>query len=447
MRHGGKIALFLVVLMFGVVVASGCISSGTTSTTSKASTTSAPTSSTSTSSATQTAKPVEIVVYGQWGGVEGQNFQNALKQYEKEHPNVKIKYVIQSKLRDAVLTELATGSPGFDIAILPWPALIKELGQKGQLEPMNSVVDAYKGDIMENLLAPVKSGSTYYAVPIKAWAKPGIWYNVHVFKDNNLQPPKTLDDLKQVCQVLKSKGIQPMASGAADKWPLSDIFEAVLIRVGGPELHNDLMLHKVKWTDPKVLQAFKVLSDLLKEGCYGDPKVAIGEKWEAQVARLGEGKVAMYFMGNWINLMLQKEGYKPGTDYDLIPFPEINPNAQFAIVAGGDWVIIPKGAPHKEAAFELAKWLAGPEYQKIMVEQKGYLAPNLEVPKSAYDAVDAKIVDMMAKYPVVPDLDDNAPPGFQPVIWNKLFELWANPDNYKQIAQELEQSAEQYYKS
>ncbi|WP_324735117.1 extracellular solute-binding protein [Thermococcus sp. SY098] len=436
-----KFALLLSLFLLSAIVA-GCISQKEATTPTSPSPTSSPTSPTQTQQ-----KTVEVIVYGQWGGVEGQNFQNALKQYEKEHPNVKIKYVIQSKLRDAVLTELATGSPGFDIAILPWPALIKELGEKGQLEPLNSVVDAYKGEIMENLLEPVKSGNTYYGVPIKAWAKPGIWYNVHVFKNNNLEPPKTLDELKQVCDVLKSKGIQPMASGAADKWPLSDIFEAVLIRVGGPELHQKLMKHEVKWTDPQVVEAFKILSDLLKQGCYGDPKVAIGEKWEAQVARLGKGEVAMYFMGNWINLMLQKEGYKPGVDYDLIPFPEINPNVDFAIVAGGDWIIIPKNAPHKEAALELAKWFAGPEYQKIMVEQKGYLAPNLKVPKSAYDPVDAKIIDMMAKYTVVPDLDDNVPSGFQPVIWNKLFELWANPDNYKQIAQELEQAAQQYYKS
>ena len=437
--HAKKGALLLSVLLLAAFV-SGCISGGGTSTTPQ------PSSPTSASSTT-TQKPVEVVIYGQWGGVEGQNFQNALKVYEQEHPNVKIKYVVQSKLRDAVLTELATGSPGFDIAIMPWPALITELAQKNQLESMNSVVDSYKGDIMENLLKPVEVGGTYYAVPIKAWAKPGIWYNVHDFEKYNLKPPETLDDLKADCSVFKQKGIQPMASGAADKWPLSDIFEAVLIRVGGPQLHNDLMLHKVKWTDPKVMEAFKVLSDLIKEGCYGDPKVAIGEKWEVQVSRLGKGEVAMYFMGNWINLMLQKQGYKPGTDYDLIPFPVINSSADFAIVAGGDWVVIPKGAPHKEAAFELAKWLAGPEYQKIMVEQKGYLAPNLKVPKSAYDPVDAKIVDMMAKYTVVPDLDDNAPSGFQPIIWNKLFELWANPDNYQQIAQELEKYAEQYYGS
>jgi multiple sugar transport system substrate-binding protein len=433
-----SLATALVVVL--AVFAAGCITGSTTSTSSS------PSSSGSETTSTQ-QKQVTVVIYGQWGGVEGQNFESALKTYEQEHPNVKIKYVIQSKLRDSVLTELATGSPNFDIAILPWPALIKELGQKGQLEPMNSVVNYYNGEIQKDLLNMVKVGDTYYAVPIKAWAKPGIWYNVHDFEKYNLTPPETLDQLKQDCEIFKQHGIQPMASGAADKWPLSDIFEAVLIRVGGPQLHNDLMLHKVKWTDPRVIEAFKVLSDLIKNGCYGDPQTAIGEKWEAQVPRLANGEVAMYFMGNWIVLMLEKQGAKPGTDFGLIPFPVINQSAKFAIVAGGDWVVIPKKAPHKEAAMELAKWLAGPEYQEIMVKKKGYLAPNLQVPMSAYDPTDAKVVEWMKKYGIVPDLDDNAPSGFQPIIWNKLFELWANPDNYQKIAQELEQYAEQYYKS
>ncbi len=440
------LSIAMVFVLVLAVVAAGCISGGGTSTT-QTSTSSSGQATTTSQTTTTSQKPVEVVIYGQWGGVEGQNFESALKVYEQEHPNVKIKYVVQSKLRDSVLTELATGSPSFDIAILPWPALIKELGQKGQLEPMNSVVNAYNGEIQKDLLNMVTVGNTYYAVPIKAWAKPGIWYNVHDFEKYNLEPPKTLDQLKQDCKIFKENGIQPMASGAADKWPLSDIFEAVLIRVGGPQLHNDLMLHKVKWTDPRVLEAFKILRDLIKEGCYGNPQTAIGEKWEAQVPRLANGQVAMYFMGNWIVLMLEKEGAKPGTDFGLIPFPVINQSAKFAIVAGGDWVVIPKNAPHKEAAMELAKWLAGPQYQEIMVKKKGYLAPNLKVPLSAYDPTDAKVVEWMKEYGIVPDLDDNAPPGFQPIIWNKLFEFWANPDNYKQIAEQLEQYAEQYYKS
>ncbi|NJE11985.1 ABC transporter substrate-binding protein [Thermococcus sp. LS2] len=359
-RNVKKLALLLSLLLLGVVIA-GCISQKETTSPSPT-TTEKPTE----------VKPVEVIVYGQWGGSEGEAFMKAVEEFNKAHKDIQIKYVQQSKLRDAVLSELAAGSPNFDIAILPWPALIKELGQKGQLEDLTPIVNKYSGQIMQNLLDPVNLNGVYYGIPIKAWAKPGIWYNVHVFKDNNLEPPKTLDELKQVCDVLKSKGIQPLASGAADKWPLSDVFEAVLLRVGGPELHQKLMKHEVSWTDPQVLEVFKIISDLLKQGCYGDPKVAIGEKWEAQVARLGKGEVAMYFMGNWINLMLQSEGYKPGVDYDLIPFPKINDVPQ-AIVAGGDWVIVPKNAPHKEAALKVAEWFAGPEYQEIMVRGKATL--------------------------------------------------------------------------
>ena len=437
-RDVKKAALLLSLFLLGVIVA-GCISQKETTT--------SPTAAPTTTEKPTEAKPVEVIVYGQWGGSEGEAFMKAIEEFNKAHKDIQIKYVQQSKLRDAVLSELAAGSPNFDIAILPWPALIKELGQKGQLEDLTPIVNEHSGQIMQNLLDPVNLNGVYYGIPIKAWAKPGIWYNVHVFKDNNLQPPKTLDELKQVCNVLKGRGIQPLASGAADKWPLSDIFEAVLLRVGGPELHQKLMRHEVKWTDPQVIKAFKIISDILKQGCYGDPKVAIGEKWEAQVARLGKGEVAMYFMGNWINLMLQSEGYKPGVDYDLIPFPTINPNVKPAMVAGGDWIIVPKNAPHKEAALKVAEWLAGAQYQEIMVRQKGYLAPNLAVPKEAYDPADYRVVEIMKNSAVVPDLDDNVPSGFQPVIWDALFRLWANPDDYQKIAEDLEKQAKDYYTS
>ncbi|NJE11984.1 hypothetical protein [Thermococcus sp. LS2] len=78
---------------------------------------------------------------------------------------------------------------------------------------------------------------------------------------------------------------------------------------------------------------------------------------------------------------------------------------------------------------------------------KGYLAPNLAVPKEAYDPADYRVVEIMKDSIVVPDLDDNVPSGFQPVIWDALFRLWANPDDYQKIAEELEKQAKDYYTS
>ncbi|HID05265.1 MAG TPA: extracellular solute-binding protein, partial [Aigarchaeota archaeon] len=149
-----------------------------------------------------------------------------------------------------------------------------------------------------------------------------------------------------------------------------------------------------------------------------------------------ERKVGIYFMGNWINLMLQERGYRPGVDYDVFAFPETT-----GIVAGGDWAFIPKFAKNKEAARKLLEFLAGAESQTIMVKLKGFLATNKDVPKDVYDAADRNIVNMLETLSVLPDLDDSTPSEFQLLFWDKLKELWANPDALDSVLEELEQKA------
>jgi len=402
----------------------------------------------------QPAKPKEVVVYSQWGGVEGENFAAALKVFE-EKTGIKVRIVQQSDIRTAIQTELAAGAPQFDVAIVPWPAFVRELGRDGKLMDLTPIYDEL--DLKNKVINPdsytevVKADGKYYAVPIKAWAKPGIWYNVHVFQDLGISVPSsgimTFDEFLQVCEQIKNAGIQPLAAGGQDKWPLTDFTEAVILRIGGPDLQYKLMHHQISWTDPQVKEVFATIADLIKKGYFGSTPTA--EPWAEQIGRLANGEVAMYFMGNWLNLMMQDQYNKqPGTDYDLMLFPKIKDGVPIAIVAGGDWAIAPANAPHPDAAKELLKWLAGPEYQEEMVKRKGYLAVHKDVPKSAYDPVDAKIVDWLNKYTVVPDLDDNFDYSeFQLTFWNALFELWSNPDNYEQILENLESEAQSLWGS
>ena len=390
-----------------------------------------------------------MVIYGQWAGVEGENFQNAISLY-RENP---VQYVIQEKIWDVVTQQLAAGNVQYDVALLPWPQRIVELGERGLLEPLDDVANRLKADIINMYFLEAVKGRDghYYAVPIKMWAKPGIWVNVKALERAGLKPSdiRTFDDLLAACDKLKAAGIQPMASGAADKWPLSDIWEHMLIMLGGAELHDALTHDPAAWDRPEVRESFRLLAEMLKRGCFGDRDLRISEKWEAQVPRLVKGEVAMYPMGNWITLFIAKSAeelgvtFEPGKDYVLIPWPSYREGIKQPIIAGGDWAIVPKGAPNKAAAVKFAEWLGGPEYQEAMVRAGGYLPTNKRVPRDAMSPVDQTIVDLASERGVVVDLDDNIRPSeLQQEIWNALFELWANPDNWSQIFDSLKSTVQ-----
>ncbi len=381
-----------------------------------------------------------VVIYGQWAGVEGENFERAISLY-RESP---VEYVIQEKIWDVVTQQLFAGNVQFDVALLPWPQRIVELGERGLLEPLDDVASRLEADLVNRYFLEAVRGrdGSYYAVPIKMWAKPGIWVNVKALERAGLTPDdvRTFEGLLAACEKLSAAGIQPLASGAADKWPLSDIWEHMLIMLGGAELHDALTYDPAAWDRPEVRESFRLLAEMLKRGCFGDRDLRISEKWEAQVPRLVKGEVAMYPMGNWITLFIAKSAeelgvtFEPGKDYVLVPWPSYREGITQPIIAGGDWAIVPKNAPNKAAAIRFAEWLGGPEYQGAMVEAGGYLPTNKRVPSDVMSPVDQTILSLASERGVVVDLDDNIRPSeLQQEIWNALFELWANPDNWSQI--------------
>ncbi|HIQ30008.1 MAG TPA: carbohydrate ABC transporter substrate-binding protein [Candidatus Caldiarchaeum subterraneum] len=374
----------------------------------------------------------ELTVYALWSGVEEENFRMALGAFSME-TGIKINYISQPELRDVVTTQLAAGTSEADVIIAPWPTWIKdELGAAGLLEDVTDIVNRVGMDKFPSAyLDVVSENGRFYAVPFKAWAKPGFWYNKQVFDELGLKPPTTWDEFINVLDTLKAAGITPIASGNGVGWPLSDLVEAFIIGLGGPELQLKLINHEVAWTDPQVKEIFGRIQQLLKDGYFDEAR-----EWTIQIDRLMERKVGIYFMGNWINLMLQERGYRPGVDYDVFAFPETS-----GIVAGGDWAFIPKFAKNKEAARKLLEFLAGAESQTIMVKLKGFLATNKDVPKDVYDAADRNIVNMLETLSVLPDLDDSTPSEFQLLFWDKLKELWANPDALDSVLEELEQKA------
>jgi multiple sugar transport system substrate-binding protein len=63
-----------------------------------------------------------------------------------------------------------------------------------------------------------------------------------------------------------------------------------------------------------------------------------------------------------------------------------------------------------------------------MVGLGGFLAPNTDVPDSAYSAIDLSVLEFMRTVTVVPDLDDAIGPPFQTTFWDQLKGFWVNPN-------------------
>src|SRR5690606_13196693 len=99
-------------------------------------------------------------------------------------------------------------------------------------------------------------GKIYGVAPFFAIA--GIFANEDLFKAHGLEIPKTVAELEKVCDTFLAKGIQPIAVGARDKWPVLALYMYLTNRYGGYEAVGNAQARKARFdSEPFVKAALK----------------------------------------------------------------------------------------------------------------------------------------------------------------------------------------------
>jgi multiple sugar transport system substrate-binding protein len=360
-----------------------------------------------------------LTVYALWSGSEQYNFEQALGNFT-QNTGINVTYFGRTTedLLVSVPQQLANPPYDVDVIIAPWPYWIMD--NSPYLTAVTDVIT--ESDFPSNIIDPVKaSDGTIWAAPFKLSGKPGFWYRDSFFQDNDLSVPTTYDEFKNTLlpAIQAVPGVeQAIASGDTVGWPLSDTAEGFIIGLGGYQLQLDLETGPSarNWTDPPVVNVFGNLTDLLEAGYFSTPA-----DWEAQIAKLWDGKYGIYWQGSFITTLPE---VKDVNDLDFFPFPGTN-----GVSGSVDYAVITKDAPHLNEAKQLVQYLAGADAQEIMVGQGGFLATNVNVPSSAYTPIDKKVVDFMGQQgiTIVPDLDDTIGGQWQQTFWDQLKLLWTSP--------------------
>lgn len=126
----------------------------------------------------------------------------------------------------------------------------------------------------------------------------GIFYNKTVFDEHGLEPPKTVDDLTQVSQELKSAGVAPMAVAGGDPWTMQVPVYEMLTDAVADGLIARINTGEATWTDPAVVAALRDFKAYVDAGFTNpDYKTA---KYTDQQSQLLSGEAAMVAHGSWL---------------------------------------------------------------------------------------------------------------------------------------------------
>lgn len=149
--------------------------------------------------------------------------------------------------------------------------------------------------IYENVRETVSLDGKLMAVPIESQAW-GVLYNKEIFEECGLTAPETLDDLKNVCAVLKEKGYTPFMLAFQEQW-VPQLMTALTIggKVSGESLDWLDKMNNDEASYADISQIFDPIDVIIQNGT----ERAMEEGSEAGSADFANGKAAMYVNGTW----------------------------------------------------------------------------------------------------------------------------------------------------
>jgi raffinose/stachyose/melibiose transport system substrate-binding protein len=138
-------------------------------------------------------------------------------------------------------------------------------------------------------------GKTYGIAPFFAVAV--LFVNEDIFKKLNLEVPANVDDMEKACEALKAAKIQPIATGAMDKWPILHTYMYLVNRFGG-DIFSQAVAGNAKFTDEAFLKAGLKMQEWAKKGYFGNKPLS--EAYGNSQTLMATGKAGMQLTGTWM---------------------------------------------------------------------------------------------------------------------------------------------------
>jgi len=265
------------------------------------------------------------------------------KEFEALHPNVTVKIeAIQNEDLQSKRIPLALQSGEAPDLFQQW----------GGGEMVSQVKDGYLKDItsmvaddvarMGGTAAPWQVDGKTYGLPYQFGVE-GIWYRPSLFEAAGISDvPSTIDELNADVQKLKDAGIEPIAVGAADKWPAAHWWYNFALK-SCPSDVLQAANSTLDFTDPCFAAAGEGLQAFIDTEPFNTGFAATSAQQGAgsSAGMVANGTAAMELMGQWnVSVMtgLVDDPAALLADLSWFPFPAIDGSKgdPTAMLGGGD---------------------------------------------------------------------------------------------------------------
>jgi raffinose/stachyose/melibiose transport system substrate-binding protein len=241
------------------------------------------------------------------------------------------------------------------------------------------------------VLAPQAAG--YLAeLPQTMTSSHALYVNVPLLESLGLSIPETYEELVAMVPVIKGAGLDVILMGATDDWVIqSCLFSMIVGRLVGDEKLNQIIAGEAKFTDPEFVGALEFYAQMYKDGVL-DRKI-MNINYSEVNGLFASGRAPFMIDGDWktanfLTDVTTGEALIPVDEqpnFKMTIFPaipgEIVHKSSSGVVGTGFGMSskIPDGSAKEAAAWELIKWLQGPEAQKLRLETAGTIPSRIDV--------------------------------------------------------------------
>ncbi|RLE15244.1 ABC transporter substrate-binding protein [Candidatus Aerophobetes bacterium] len=337
----------------------------------------------------------KLIIYHWWtAGGEKEAIDSVFNKFNQKYPDIEI---VENPIagggggimRAQIKTMIMAGQSPDTFQLTYGTGMIGSFAEV--LDPIDDLWKDFPVPAMVKKMGTIKNHQ--YGIPLNIMRNNCLWYNKAIIDKLGIAMPlETLYDFYIACEKVKNAGYIPYAVGAGggQKFWWVHIAEQFLLGLphGGPEYITKLYGGKADpANDPAIRELLEALRRLVVNKYINSDYAAL--TWDQAADLLMTNKAAFYQMGDWAKGHFTSAGWKPKVDFDYQPSP--GTSGYFTLHL--DCFVLPKGAPHRDAAIKWLKFLKTVEAETAFCPIKGATPPRLDAPIDMYDAISKDILN------------------------------------------------------
>ncbi|MFS0634897.1 extracellular solute-binding protein [Mesobacillus foraminis] len=306
---------------------------------------------------------VELRFFHRWPNQpKKQYFEKAVKEFEEQHPNIKIKTeaVLNDSYKEKIRVVLGSSNPP-DVFFSWSGEFAYNFARSGQSLDLTDYVKEdteWSDEFIQSQFKPFTLDGKIYGIP---WSTDGkaFFYNKKIFDELDLEVPKTWSDLLAASDKIKEAGYTPIGFGSKAPWTISHYIGSLNQLMVPQDVINEDYDRKNPEGDfshpgyVKALEKFMELEPYFNKGVN-----SVDHEYSRELFKSGKAAIGFFQLAE---IGLIEPTLKENLGVFNIPGIEGGEGNPNSITGAPEGIMISSKTKHPKEAMEFVKFLTSKE--------------------------------------------------------------------------------------